>query len=217
MAGFQGGQLGNDILYINTVYCLLCPNASPILKLLNMHSATPPSPSSRFSPALPRGYGEFVLFLDFDGVLHHENVLWHPEKGAYAGPPGFKLFEHVEVLERLLQPYPLIRIVLSTAWVRRYGVYGTAKRLSSDLRSRVIGATYHSKMVEAEFAEKPRGLQVLEDVWRRKPSQWIALDDTDEGWRAEDRSRVFITDERLGLSAPGAEDAIRLMLEHMHR
>lgn len=76
---------------------------------------------------------------------------------------------------------------------------------------------YHSKMVEAEFAEKPRGLQVLEDVWRRKPSQWLALDDIDEGWPVEDRSRVFITDARLGLSSPGVEDAIRQMLEDMHR
>lgn len=140
-------------------------------------SSLPPHAVSR----LPRGYGEHVLFLDFDGVLHHENVHWHPERGAYAGPPGFQLFEHAALLERLLEPYPALRIVLSTAWVRRYGCRGTAKRLPMGLRSRVIGATWHSRMSETDFLAKPKGVQVLEDVLRRCPRKWIALDDTDEG------------------------------------
>lgn len=33
--------------------------------------------------SLPVGRGELILYLDFDGVLHHENVLWHPRKGPY--------------------------------------------------------------------------------------------------------------------------------------
>lgn len=171
-------------------------------------------PSPR--PGLPRGFGLFVLYLDFDGVLHHENVHWHPKRGAYAGPPGFVLFEHAELLEQLLAPYPSLCIVLSTAWVRTYGVHGSAKRLPPGLRSRVIGATFHSKMSEAEFLEKPRGIQVAEDAMRRKPFRWIALDDTDKGWPTE-RSNVFITDERLGIGAPGAADAIRALLDAMHR
>jgi hypothetical protein len=31
----------------------------------------------------PAGEGALILYLDFDGVLHHENVLWHPRKGVY--------------------------------------------------------------------------------------------------------------------------------------
>jgi hypothetical protein len=166
---------------------------------------------------LPKGYGEFVLYLDFDGVLHHENVLWHPARGAYAGAPGFELFEHAALLEELLVPYPSLRIVLSTSWVRQYGCYGASKRLPAGLRARVIGATYHSRMNLTEFLEKPRGQQVHEDVLRRCPRGWLALDDVDEGWPAELRSRVVITDERLGISAPDVADAIRGALLRMHR
>ena len=46
-----------------------------------------------------RGAGELVLYLDFDGVLHHENVLWHPNKGAYlCAPSRYTLFQHAELL-----------------------------------------------------------------------------------------------------------------------
>lgn len=144
-----------------------------------------------------------VLYLDFDGVLHHENVLWHPRRGVYAGSPGFVLFEHAALLDGLLAPYPEIRIVLSTSWVRTYGCYGTAKRLPAGLRNRVIGATFHSKMYEPAFVAKPRGQQILEDVARRSPKNWLAIDDTDEGWPHEVRDHVLITDEQLGLGAHG--------------
>lgn len=30
-----------------------------------------------------KGTNELVLYLDFDGVLHHENCLWHPKLGDY--------------------------------------------------------------------------------------------------------------------------------------
>ena len=40
-----------------------------------------------------RGTGELVLYVDYDGVLHHENVLWHPKIEAYlSAPDGYVLF-----------------------------------------------------------------------------------------------------------------------------
>ncbi|MDT7517956.1 HAD domain-containing protein [Rhodoferax sp. TBRC 17660] len=124
------------------------------------------------------GHGELLLYLDFDGVLHHENVLWHPRIGAYlSAPEQYKLFQHIGLLETLLEPYPQVRIVLSTAWVCRYGCAKSAKQLGPRLRQRVIGATFHSRMDQDMFTALPRGKQVWEDVRRRKPSGWIALDD----------------------------------------
>ena len=29
---------------------------------------------------------DVVLYLDLDGVVHHEKVLWHPRKGIYMSP-----------------------------------------------------------------------------------------------------------------------------------
>lgn len=156
-----------------------------------------------------RGRGELLLYLDFDGVLHHEDVRQHPRRGIYLNAPSeYRLCQHAPLLESLLRPYPAVRIVLSTSWVRALGYSRTVKRLPPDLRERVIGATYHSKMHERAFAMLPRGVQVLDDVERRTPRDWLALDDDASGWPKEHEHRVLLTDERLGLSAPGLADLL---------
>ncbi len=150
-----------------------------------------------------RGTDGDVLYLDFDGVLHHENCFWHPRRGAYLlAPPEYKLFQHAGLLELLLAPYPHLAIVLSTSWVRRYRYSKTANRLLPSLRARVIGATFHSRMNERDFAELPRGRQVLADVLRRKPARWLALDDDAADWSEDSLQNLVKTDEHAGISAP---------------
>lgn len=183
--------------------------------IANWLARTCPIPRSASGARLPFGQGMLVIYLDFDGVLHHENVLRHHRRGIYAGPPGFVLFEHAALLEKLLAPFPLVRIVLSTSWVRVLGYGRSVKRLPPALRERVIGATFHSEMSKHWFAQKTRGMQVVEDVARRRPLDWLALDDTDEGWPAEIRRHVLLTDERLGIAAPGFQDRLSEALERM--
>lgn len=166
----------------------------------------------------PRGRDGLVLYLDFDGVLHHQNVLWHPKKGAYLhAPPGYELFQHAELLADLLKPFPEVQIVLSTSWVLQYGLTGSAKRLPEELRKRVIGGTYHSRhMQRQEFQfEKPRGQQVYEDLLRRRPRAWIALDDNAEGWPPEAVGHFIQTDESEGISAPEVLLEIKEKLQAM--
>ena len=44
----------------------------------------------------PRGAGQRILYLDFDGVLHHENVMWSHKQGPHLkAPPQYRLFQHV--------------------------------------------------------------------------------------------------------------------------
>ena len=84
-----------------------------------------------------KGTGGLVLYLHYDGV-HHENCLWHSRRGAYVvAPERYTLFQHSGLLERMLEPYPTVQIVLSTSWVRRYGMTDTAKRLSLSLQARL--------------------------------------------------------------------------------
>jgi len=62
-----------------------------------------------------------LLYLDFDGVLHHEDVRWSPARGAYMNAPGEDLFAYAQLLESQLQQLPDLRIVLSTSWAAHYG------------------------------------------------------------------------------------------------
>ena len=165
-----------------------------------------------------QGAGKLVLYLDFDGVLHHENVLWHPKKGPYlCAPSRYTLFQHAELLAELLEPFPDVQIVLSTAWVRSYGCANTAKRLPTALRKRVIGATFHSRMDESEFADTPRGLQVWRDVVRRNPQDWLALDDDHEDWPKWCLENYVQTHAHEGISDPPVLAKIRDKLANLGR
>jgi HAD domain in Swiss Army Knife RNA repair proteins len=162
----------------------------------------------------PRGRNEVVLYLDYDGVLHHENVYWSKKKGAYIEADGdFRLFQHILLLEQLLEPHPDVKIVLSTSWARVRGFNRAKACLSPALKARVIGSTWHSSMEPEVFKNIPRGEQIAIDVMRRKPAEWFALDDDDLHWPQWSRDKLIRTHDHLGISAPGLPEAIAHMLE----
>ncbi len=168
------------------------------------------------TPVAPKGAGGLLLYLDFDGVLHHENVLWHPKRGAYlVAAVEYRLFQHAPLLEQLLAPYPGIRIVLSTSWARVYGCSAAAKRLPPMLRNRVIGATFHSRMHESEFLSQSRGMQIWADVVRRKPWDWLALDDDILDWPPWCQNKLVTTHNTEGISDPGVTQHIEQRLREM--
>lgn len=165
----------------------------------------------------PRGAGQRILYLDFDGVLHHENVTWGHKSGAQLkAPPQYSLFQHVPLLEELLAPYPEVCIVLSTSWARVYGCEKAAKRLPDGLRARVIGSTFHSRIYEEGFIAAPRGMQIWSDVLRRRPKDWLALDDDYMHWPKWCLDKYVKTHEHEGISDPSVMTEIKMKLAVMH-
>ncbi len=168
---------------------------------------------------------DVVLYLDLDGVVHHEQVLWHPHKGIYMSPyeaPGRSLFEWVPILEAALDPYPSVALVLSSTWCIRPGYSATLKRLPPSLRSRFIGGTYHKRVHGTDpwnlamFRGMPRGEQVLEDALRRKPRQWLALDDDLEGWPEACRENLIACEGTTGLSDREVQRELGEKLQRCH-
>ena len=120
-----------------------------------------------------------VLYLDFDNVLHGDVLLYplQPET------PGQILFENMPILEQLLEPYPDLKLVLSTSWVQQLAFARARKALPPSLRKRVIDATYQGPhMREEEFSRLTRYEQVIADVARRRPGKWLAIDYDLDGW-----------------------------------
>lgn len=165
----------------------------------------------------PAGRNCLVLYLDFDGVLHHENVRISTKGGPFLlAPERYRLFQHADLLTDLLAPFPEVQIVLSTSWAVRYGVTGAAKRLPPELRSRVIGGTFHNRhMRKDEFQWLPRGQQVIEDVQRRQPRDWLALDDNEDGWTEPHFKHWVQTHMYEGISDPGFLATFKQKLEAM--
>lgn len=187
--------------------------------------ALPSGQNSPYVPASTARSADVVLYLDLDGVVHHEKVLWHPRKGIYMSPyeaAGNTLSEWIPILESVLEPYPAVALVLSSTWCIRPGYSATLKRLPASLRARFIGGTYHGRVHGVDpwnlsmFRTTPRGVQVQEDAQRRKPQQWIALDDDLEGWPDSCRQNLVACDGKKGLSAPGTQHELREKLRCCH-
>jgi hypothetical protein len=162
----------------------------------------------------PAVVGGQVLYLDFDGVLHPADVWRAPNGEPYVKTPtGHEVMEHASLLEQLLMPFPNVRIVLSTSWVQAFkSLIKVARRLPASLRVRVIGATYHSEMDAATFLDMPRPMQIVTDVRRRKPLEWLAIDDDVQGCPMCCRHRMVQTDPILGISAPPVQAELQVKL-----
>jgi hypothetical protein len=127
--------------------------------------------------------------------------------------PGRKLFEWMPVLENLLLPHPDVRIVLSTSWVRVKGFGFAKKKLTANLQSRVVGATFHKReMSKFEFDNMSRGSQIFADVQRRRPEAWFAIDNDAGAWPHHCLDHLIKTEDHTGLSDPRVQAAVTARL-----
>ena len=135
---------------------------------------------------------------------------------------GHSLFEWVPILESVLQPHPAVALVLSSTWCILPGYSATLKRLPATLSARFIGGTYHKRVHGVDpwnlsmFRTTPRGVQVQEDAQRRKPKQWIALDDDLEDWPDSCRQNLVACEGTTGLSNPEVQHELREKLRSCH-
>lgn len=158
-----------------------------------------------------------ICYLDYDAVLHDGNVLRNRTRGMYIKNPDRRFFEWMPILEELFLPYPDLKIVLSTTWVRELGFDAARQELLASLKERVIGSIFlHPKLVKSEFDTLPRGMQILNDVERRKPSHWFALDDDAYGWPPRHMERLIQTSDKTGVTDPAVQQRIRDTLVKMH-
>lgn len=122
-----------------------------------------------------------TLFLDFDAVLHSDEVYRSSNDGVVLRGPG-ALFEHAPALETALVPFPSLRIVLSTSWVPAFGYRRALARLPRSLAARVVGSTYHSHD-GADWHLRTRYEQIRLYVERHALGTcWLAVDDDVDGW-----------------------------------
>ncbi len=151
-----------------------------------------------------------VLYLDFDGVLHPADVRVsptdrRPQVYMRGQPTDHPLFEHLQLLERLLEPYPQLRIILSTSWVREFNYEFALGQLTPSLQARVIGATL--------YPAPTRYYCIQIDVEERRIQQWLALDDDLNCWPESEMARVVApTDRLLGLAQPGVAEQLSTAL-----
>ena len=153
-----------------------------------------------------------TLYLDFDGVLHPADVRVtqaEPRRPRVynGGPTDHPLFEHAPLLERILAPFPNVKIVLSTSWVRTLGYEYTLQQLPAALRERVVGTIWQGELLE--HPPRTRYDAVQTDANMRGLDRWLALDDDEEGWPEQERYRLIApSNSWYGLAQPSRCDEL---------
>ena len=161
-----------------------------------------------------------ILYLDYDGCLHPGLVYRTAKRGIHLrGYPGHTLFEWAPILVRLLAPWPDVKIILSTTWVRAVGFSESKERLPRELQRPVAGATWHSEMIRRveEWEASARFQQIIAHVQRHELTNWIAIDDDDMGWPDILRDRLVKCSEHLRLREPEVQADLAKKLEMLNQ
>ncbi|WP_439004766.1 HAD domain-containing protein [Ralstonia holmesii] len=116
----------------------------------------------------------------------------------------------------LLAPYPDLRIVLSTSWVKVFGFEESVRRLPPELQQRVIGSTYEFCVDIYEWMELTRFDQVMRYVAGRGIESWLALDDNNHAWPEIFEKYLVCPNPRLGLGEPGVRTEMADKLQRLH-
>lgn len=153
-----------------------------------------------------------ALFLDFDGVLHPDDV-YRINGQIVLKRDGFSLFEWSPLLLEALVPHSDVRIVLSTSWVRVIGYDKARKCLPRELQERVIGATWHSQLNQDWWSSISRYEQIAGYTRRHTVTRWLAIDDEVTIWGEEHLDQLIETDSMLGLAQPEKLDELKRKLQ----
>jgi hypothetical protein len=159
-----------------------------------------------------------VLFLDYDGTVHRGATYIDAHSNPVAAS-DVVLFEFAGILDRLLRPYPALKLVLSTDWVPVFGVERALAALPlASLRERVIGATYDPGEVPIEpeaWRTLWRGVQVRGYLDRHPCKRWLALDDRKDGFERH-RKHLVLCQEDVGLGDRDVQLLLAKRLAEMH-
>lgn len=111
-----------------------------------------------------------ILFLDFDGVLHEDPC--YDETRLFARAPD---------VAQSLEPFPEVRIVLSTSWRSQRPLDELLRPLPETLGRRVIGATPLTTSADTPAALRPYRRHAECATWLRanghENTPWFAIDD----------------------------------------
>lgn len=147
-----------------------------------------------------------IVFLDFDGVLHPVGVPAVNEDFCLIENPD--LFVWRPILERLLAPYPMVGIIVSSDW-RRLFDDATLIRLLGPLAARFVGVV--------ECYGSSRAEELLAEVERMELKRWVALDDHPSVHAAQERDPRFIAcDPATGVSSIEVQRALSKRLVRLH-
>lgn len=118
-----------------------------------------------------------TLYLNFDGVLHPNQVTFGFDRRPRMRVPGHCLFEHNDLLERAIKACPQTEIILHSWWVPLCGYRASVEVLSPLVQAHVRGATWPgNRLLRVRRPIDSRRQWLCRDLLRRQPINPVLLD-----------------------------------------
>ena len=157
-----------------------------------------------------------ILFLDYDGVLHPDEV-FNSNGHPFLNVPGMRLFEYIPHLIEVLNDYPEVHIVLSTSWVGAIGFEQAKAYLPSILQDKIVGSTNINTPIcsgwTVSSSSYTRYQQIQKWLNSKFVAGWVALDNDADGWPEDKRSFFVQTDNFNGISLDSSKKELSYKLD----
>lgn len=132
---------------------------------------------------------QLIVFLDFDGVLHH----FFPEKGLSDEENAhFAFSKNLEKAIKELKDID-IKIVISSSWRENYSIEQIKSNFSDYMASKIIGFTpviensqYYKDLVGAGSDVPSHTREIEAMMWldsHPEYKNWVAIDDVKDIWK----------------------------------
>ena len=142
-----------------------------------------------------------TLYLDFDGVLHPDEVYRRRDGTIFVkNVPGMEahLFMWAQGLVKCMANRD-VQVVLATSWVKALGFQRALSRLPEGISSRVAGSTYHSSNRQ-DWDLYTRYQQIQQHATRHRIQTWLALDNDVKDWAPKAQHHLCPCDDVTGIS-----------------
>ncbi|MBC8745335.1 MULTISPECIES: HAD domain-containing protein [Paraburkholderia] len=150
------------------------------------------------------------IYLNFDGVLHPDQVFY--EDGCIPSllAPGHNAFEFAELLAMTLEGYEDVVIILNTWWTFYLGPDACKDLLPAALAARVGGSTI--QYIDT-YDRMPIRLREAEcHIARRRSRRWLVLDHSNARYRRDFLPQLLLLDPSEGLGNRSARRSLERRL-----
>lgn len=151
-----------------------------------------------------------ILYLNFDGVLHPDQVFY--ENGCIPSllTPGHNALEYAEFLANALEGYDEIAIVLNTWWTFYLGLDACKDLLPATLAARVSGSTIQH--IDTYESTPTRREETEFHIARQRSRPWMILDHNHARYRRDFHQNLLLLDPSEGLGSRAARRSIERRL-----
>ncbi|MGT2469322.1 HAD domain-containing protein [Paraburkholderia terrae] len=147
-----------------------------------------------------------ILYLNFDGVLHPDRVVYGEGCTPSLVATGHNELEHAGLLSEILEPHDDLWLVLNTWWTFYLGLDACVEMLPSPLARRVVDATIG--YASCYDSIPCRAIEMERHIARQGKRGFIILDHNNARYRPELLPHLLLLDSDDGLASVPAQRSL---------